>query len=209
MVTGNPIRSEFLVYIHRMNQANKNGDKEKGPFTVVITGGSQGAHRLNMVMIEALQHIQKKEDFFFIHQTGTEDETMVRQAYQRYGISSRVQPFFNDMAAQYQAADLVICRAGATTISEVTAMGKGVLFIPYPFHGDAHQVLNARMLEESGAADMILQEELSGRMLIEKIEYYASHLDELREMAGKARSFGRVDAATAIVDDCYRLFEPR
>jgi len=209
MVTGNPIRAEFLACAHRSNVGGRYANERKGPFTVVVTGGSQGAHRLNMILIEALQHIDNKEEFFFIHQTGAEDETMVRQAYQRHGLLSRVQPFFDDMAAQYQAADLIVCRAGATTVSEVTVMGKGVLFVPYPFHGDTHQVQNARIIKEAGGADMILQEDLNGKVLMERIAYYASHKDALSNMASKARSMGRSDAAAVIVDDCYRLVRPQ
>ncbi|MEE8399922.1 MAG: undecaprenyldiphospho-muramoylpentapeptide beta-N-acetylglucosaminyltransferase [Desulfobacterales bacterium] len=204
-VTGNPVRSEVLALV----EDNRSLEAPRTRcFTVFITGGSQGAHGINQAVMQALEHIDHPDDFYFIHQTGSEDEAMVADAYRRRGIPGLVQSFFDDMAAQYHRADLVVCRAGATTIAEVTTIGKAVFFVPLPSAADQHQVLNARMLKDRGAADMILEEELSGKLLMGKIQYYASNRDALDAMAMKARAFGRPAAAADIVDDCYRLLHP-
>jgi UDP-N-acetylglucosamine--N-acetylmuramyl-(pentapeptide) pyrophosphoryl-undecaprenol N-acetylglucosamine transferase len=95
--------------------------------------------------------------------------------------------------------------SGATTVAEIKAVGKGVIFIPFPFAADNHQVLNARSLEEAGAAKMILEKDLSGKVLAERINYYVQQPEALQQMALRSRELGRVDAAARIVDDCYEL----
>ena len=100
---------------------------------------------------------------------------------------------------------MVICRAGATTIAEVTAVGLAAIFIPFPFAADNHQVLNARHLEKTGAAEVILEKELNGHFLAERIDYYAVNPGALRQMAKKAKHHGKPVAANAIVEDCYQL----
>jgi UDP-N-acetylglucosamine--N-acetylmuramyl-(pentapeptide) pyrophosphoryl-undecaprenol N-acetylglucosamine transferase len=203
--TGNPIRQEFYRSTDAKNKNNIIDSEEFKAFTVLIIGGSQGAHSINMAVMEAAHHIKKKELFAFIHQTGPKDESEAQKTYTHQGIDATVKSFFVDMASLYRKADLVICRAGATTMAEVTAMGKGIIFIPYPFAADNHQVLNARALANVGGAEMILQKDLNGKILAERIEYYASNANALGLMASKAKNFGRPDAATAIVDDCYEL----
>jgi UDP-N-acetylglucosamine--N-acetylmuramyl-(pentapeptide) pyrophosphoryl-undecaprenol N-acetylglucosamine transferase len=200
VVTGNPVRDEILDILK-----NNGIEKEKGqPFTVLIIGGSQGAHSINMAIIDAIARIEKRDDYFFIHQTGESDQDKVRKAYEKTGIPCRVKAFFEDMAAQYLKADLMICRAGATTIAEVAAIGKAALFIPFPFAADNHQVLNARTLVDHGAAKMILEQDLDGGILSETIEYYAENRKELDTMADKAKQLGSPYAAKAIVDECYQ-----
>ena len=109
------------------------------------------------------------------------------------------------MAEQYGRADLIICRAGATTVAEVTALGKAVVFIPFPFAADNHQELNAGSLSDAGAADMLIEKDLDGQRLSEKIKYYAAHPAVLENLSARAKQFGRPDAAKEIVDDCYRI----
>ena len=156
-------------------------------------------------MLEALPHIKNPDNFFFIHQTGAADENIVKDAYHDFGLAYAAEPFFDDIDHQYLKADLIIGRAGATTVAETTALGKGVIFIPYPFAADNHQVLNALALTEKGAAEMIHEAELNGQLLAERIEYYASHPEAIQQMALKAKRFGKPDAAETIVDDLYRL----
>jgi UDP-N-acetylglucosamine--N-acetylmuramyl-(pentapeptide) pyrophosphoryl-undecaprenol N-acetylglucosamine transferase len=201
-LTGNPVRKELLIDHAGRGNDGANGSKS---FCVLIIGGSQGAHSINMAVVEALSHLTRKEALYFIHQTGTADEKMVKAGYQRVGIAARVQSFFRQMAPLYKQADLIICRAGATTVAEVTAMGKAVIFIPFPFAADNHQALNADTLARHGAAEKILQKDLNARELGQKIEYYASHPEVLEAMAAKAAQLGHPEAARAIVDDCYRL----
>lgn len=202
-VTGNPVRKEILECAR--NQKIDLGQAK--PFTVLILGGSQGAHSINMAVIEALKHIKEKDKFFFLHQTGAADEEKIKNAYMSHGISCTVKAFFDDMAQQYCRADLIICRAGATTVAEVSAIGKGALFVPYPFAADNHQALNALSLKKAGAAEMILQKDLNGKALAKRIRRYASNPNALEAMSSKIKELGRPDAAKAIVDDCYKLIE--
>lgn len=197
-LTGNPVRKKILNCEKR---ENKNRDR----FTILIVGGSQGAHSINMAIMEAIEQLDTKESIFFIHQTGAADQAKVKARYRAAGISAIVQAFFDDMAHAYKDANLVICRAGATTVAEITTLGKPALFIPYPFAADDHQVLNARLLKAKGAADMILQENLSGQLLSEKIEFYLQHPDILKRMGKQAKALGKPNAAADIVEDCYHL----
>jgi UDP-N-acetylglucosamine--N-acetylmuramyl-(pentapeptide) pyrophosphoryl-undecaprenol N-acetylglucosamine transferase len=199
-LTGNPVRAELLNnhQDHELIRGSKS-------FCVLIIGGSQGAHSINRTVIEALNHLTRKENLFFIHQTGSTDEQMVRAAYQRRNIAARVQVFFRHMAPLYKQADLIICRAGATTVAEITALGKAVIFIPFPFATDDHQALNAGTLARQGAAEIILEKDLNAALLGQKIDYYATHPRSVQAMAARASRLGHPDAARAIVDDCYRL----
>ena len=202
--TGNPVRQEILDSADRFKDT-RNDESGGRPFTVLIIGGSQGAHRINMAVIEALNHLRHLEQLHFVHQTGQADEQPVREAYRRSKMGGTVQAFFDNMAEQYGRADLIICRAGATTVAEVTALGKAVIFIPFPFAADNHQVLNAGSLSDKGAAEILIEKDLSGKILSEKIKYYAAHPAELEAMSVRAKQFGKPDAAMNIVDDCDRL----
>lgn len=203
--TGNPVRKEIVQCAETSkNTVIKTSKKEK-KFTVLILGGSQGAHSINIALLEALEYLEDKEDMFFVHQTGSQDEIQVKQTYDEQGIENDTRAFFKDMACQYQNADLIICRAGATTVAEIKAIGKAVIFIPFPFAADNHQVLNARSLEMAGAAEMILEKDLSGEILAERISYYNQRPEALQLMALRSRNLGRVNAAAIIVDDCYEL----
>jgi UDP-N-acetylglucosamine--N-acetylmuramyl-(pentapeptide) pyrophosphoryl-undecaprenol N-acetylglucosamine transferase len=197
--TGNPLRREFLA------TGRPAGERRPGPFTVLVLGGSQGAHRLNTVMAEALERMGGLEGFAFIHQTGAADEQAVAEAYRRAGARARVQAFFQDMAEIYAAADLVVCRAGATTVAEITALGKAALYVPFPFAADDHQRLNAGEMVAAGAAEMIDEAGLSGEVLAGRIHEYAARPDVLGRMGATATRLGRPDAARDIVDECYRL----
>lgn len=202
-VAGNPVRHEILGATIKTATVR---NKEK-PFSVLIMGGSQGAHSINMAMMDALGHVGNGERYGFIHQTGTEDELKVKARYQDMGYKATVQPFFKDMASRFQDADLIICRAGATTVAEITALGKAAIFIPYPYAADNHQMLNAKGLETAGAAEMILEDDLSGVGLAERIEFYASEPDRLRRMEETAKALGKPDAARTIVDECLKLLK--
>jgi UDP-N-acetylglucosamine--N-acetylmuramyl-(pentapeptide) pyrophosphoryl-undecaprenol N-acetylglucosamine transferase len=109
------------------------------------------------------------------------------------------------MAEQYRQADLIICRAGATTVAEITALGKAAIFIPFPYAADDHQTLNAADLVNDGAAESIPERELDAQLLGSKINYYQDHPQALQRMADRARRHGKPGAAKNIVDDCYKL----
>jgi UDP-N-acetylglucosamine--N-acetylmuramyl-(pentapeptide) pyrophosphoryl-undecaprenol N-acetylglucosamine transferase len=205
-LTGNPVRKEILSGLE--NAPISPWDPvtpEKKPFTIFIVGGSQGAHRINTAVLAALTHIASKDRIAFIHQTGAADESAARKAYTEHNITGTVKSFFHDMERQYRKADLVICRAGASTIAELTVLGKGVIFVPYPFAADDHQALNARQLVSVGAAELILEKDLTGELLAKKIEHYASSPQKLASMAANMRKQARPDAAKTIVEDLYAL----
>lgn len=202
--TGNPVRQAILNGSRQLISEDRAEAGQK-PFTILIIGGSQGAHRINITMVEALNHLHHTDDLYIFHQTGVADEKMVQDAYGRRDVASTVQSFFDDMTPLYQKADLIICRAGATTVAEITAIGKAVIFIPFPYAADDHQTLNAASLTKKGAAEMILEKDLTAKMLGKKIEYYAFHPDALGEMARKAGESGNPNAARDIVDQCYQL----
>ncbi|MEN8243801.1 MAG: undecaprenyldiphospho-muramoylpentapeptide beta-N-acetylglucosaminyltransferase [Thermodesulfobacteriota bacterium] len=205
LVTGNPVRQEFLTVMPSRQQASEAAPKATAPFTVLIAGGSQGAHAINQAMQSAMEHLSESGRFHFIHQTGADDEEMMKASYANSNAGNTVKAFFKDMARQYQTADLVVCRAGATTVAEVTALGKPVIFIPFPYAADDHQRLNAESLVREGASEMILEQELNGKMLAQRIEYYAGAPEELARMGARAARLGRPHAARAIVDDMYQL----
>ena len=201
---GNPVRSEFFMQINGTGEPKNHTDDSK-PFTVLVVGGSQGAHNINMSVIEALGYLDNKEQFAFIHQTGAQDEAMVKDAYEVHGVKSTVKAFFNDMGCQYKQADLIVCRSGATTVAELTAMGKPAIFIPFPYAADNHQYLNARSLLEAGAGELIQERDLNGQGLARKIQLYAQDTTKLASMAKRAKDFGHPEAAQKIVQDCYDL----
>jgi UDP-N-acetylglucosamine--N-acetylmuramyl-(pentapeptide) pyrophosphoryl-undecaprenol N-acetylglucosamine transferase len=197
-VTGNPIRQQILA-------ASRLEAKEKNTFAVLVVGGSQGAHAINLAVIDALPHLGQGRKFHLAHQTGAEDQAQVADAYAKAGMDAEVKAFFHDMASRYSRADLVVCRAGATTVAELTALGKPALFIPYPFAADNHQEHNARALADQGAAQMVLERDLTGLDLARRLNALAGAPDVLAAMASKSRMLGKPDAARSIVDDCYQL----
>lgn len=202
LVTGNPVRDEILVI---GGQPKPPRDQEL--FCLLILGGSLGAHAINQAMVEAMPRLQHLPGLRVVHQTGREDETYVANAYAKAGIQARVQAFFNEVADQYQEADLILCRAGATTVAEITTVGRAAVFVPFPFAADDHQTGNAKALVDAGAAEMIRQEDLSGEVLADTIAAHMRDREKLSEMAAKALSQGRPDAALTIVSDIYRLME--
>jgi UDP-N-acetylglucosamine--N-acetylmuramyl-(pentapeptide) pyrophosphoryl-undecaprenol N-acetylglucosamine transferase len=205
LLTGNPVRKEIVSYQESAPAAARGPVTPENPFTIFIVGGSQGAHRINTAVMAALKHMASKDRIAIIHQTGAADEDIVRKAYTEHNINGTVKPFFDHMEKQYRKADLVICRAGASTIAELTVLGKGVIFVPYPFAADDHQALNARQLVSVEAAELILEKDLSGELLSQKIEHYASSPQKLASMAANMRKQARPDAAKVIVEDLYEL----
>ena len=193
-LVGNPIREEILASQVRKTEKNRR-------FTVLILGGSQGAHAINLAVIESLQYLENKQQYFFIHQTGIADESYVTKAYADHGIRSMVNAFFEDMGNCYCQADIVIARAGATTVAEIAAVGKAAIFIPYPFAADNHQMLNAESLADRQAAEIIVERNLSGRILAEKLCHYASEPEKLTQMSAYSQALGKPHAANAIAED--------
>ena len=201
LLTGNPLRRQILNMV-AVVRSELSLSVPKPSFRLFVFGGSQGAHAINSAMIAALPRLANLSDRLEIcHQTGENDYTEVRAAYAGSEIPSTVQPFISDMAAEYHKADLIICRAGATTIAEVTACGKACLFIPFPHAVDDHQRRNAEALLKKQACFMLLEYELSGERLTTMIRDLMNEPLTLRQTGELAFSLARLDAATIIVDE--------
>ena len=196
VLTGNPVRQEVL--------RAASGENRKDSFTVLVVGGSQGAHTINCALAEALKHLDLPSRMSFIHQTGTKDAPWVATVYKKHGIKAAVEPFIDDMASAYHASDLVICRAGASTVAELAALGKPALFIPFPFAANNHQELNARYVADRGGGEVMLEKDLNGESLARRIHHYQSNRDALQEMSLRASVLGRANAAKVIADECTR-----
>lgn len=170
------------------------------PFTLLVTGGSQGSRAINQAMCDALPHLAPAADALrIVHQTGERDYLAVRQSYAAQPLATEVQPFFDDMPRRVAAAHLIVCRAGALTIAEVAAAGRAAIFIPFPAASDAHQWHNAKAMVSAGAGRMIPQPELSGKRLAEEILGLLSHPEQLAQMGQRARQWARPDAAARVV----------
>jgi UDP-N-acetylglucosamine--N-acetylmuramyl-(pentapeptide) pyrophosphoryl-undecaprenol N-acetylglucosamine transferase len=206
IVTGNPIRKEFFASLKK----DKEGMKKKDRFTLLIFGGSAGAHRINQAMMEGLNHLQEiKSSLTIIHQTGKEDLVFVSKGYQEKGFDALVRPFFDDMGTYYQISDLVICRSGASTVAELAICGKAALLIPYPYAAHHHQWINAKKLADLGAARMILDEEVNGQSLAQIILHLYDHTEERAKMEEAIQQLAKPRAAEEIVDHCYALVRER
>jgi UDP-N-acetylglucosamine--N-acetylmuramyl-(pentapeptide) pyrophosphoryl-undecaprenol N-acetylglucosamine transferase len=210
-VTGNPLRRQILDMVAQQNPPvtkDGSGQGEQVAFRLFVFGGSQGAHAINMAMIDALPHLAGLSGRLEIcHQTGENDCSAVQAAYGDSRIPSAVHPFISDMAAEYHKADLIICRAGATTIAEVTACGKACLFIPFPHAVDDHQRRNAEALLKKQACFMLLEHELSGERLAATIKDLISDPETVRHTGEAAFGLARLDAATIIVDEMIKASE--
>ena len=159
-VAGNPVRAEFL------DSAGGGDEARDRALRVLIFGGSQGAHAINVACVEAAPKLAASaRPLAVTHQTGESDVALVREGYERAGLAARVEPFLFEMHREMSAADLVVCRAGASTLAEVTAAGKPAILVPLPTATDDHQRQNARLLAEAGAAELIEQRELTGERL--------------------------------------------
>jgi len=201
LVTGNPVRKSFI-------EARSWGKREVESFTVLIFGGSQGASAINDAVIESMTYLRQiQAPVRIIHQTGSKDVERVTAAYQAHEIEAHVTPFITDMASAYDEADLLVCRAGATTVAEITVSGKAAIFIPFPHAVGDHQRLNARVLVDAGAAEMILEKDLNGKVLAGMIERLVNDRDKLERMAEQARALGEIDAAGRIVDECLNIIQ--
>lgn len=202
LVTGNPLRRQILEMVEKTTSPALSHHTALKTFRIFVFGGSQGAHAINMAMIAALPHLADLSDRLEIsHQTGEKDYTEVLNGYTGSTIPATVHPFINDMATEYAQADLIICRAGATTIAEVTACGKACLFIPFPHAVDDHQRRNAEALLKKDACLMMLEHELSGERLAAVIRSGLNDPAHLQQISELAFGLARLDAAQIIVDE--------
>jgi UDP-N-acetylglucosamine--N-acetylmuramyl-(pentapeptide) pyrophosphoryl-undecaprenol N-acetylglucosamine transferase len=194
-VTGNPVRREFFEIPAKR--------REPGKFSLLVFGGSQGARAINEAMVTALPRLKGVPGVLRIkHQTGAADFEKVKAAYAAAGWDERgdVRSYIDNMMADFAEADLVLCRAGATTTAELIAAGKASIMVPFPQAADDHQRKNAEALQTAGAARMILQHELSGDRLATDIEELVRSPQEIDRMEEASRKLAHGDAAAAAVD---------
>jgi UDP-N-acetylglucosamine--N-acetylmuramyl-(pentapeptide) pyrophosphoryl-undecaprenol N-acetylglucosamine transferase len=196
-VTGNPVRPEFFARAaDPLREAGARGAGRR----LLVLGGSQGAHALNLGVIAAMPALRRQvPDLDVVHQTGARDLEMVREAYKTAGVPARVESFLNPVAPDMAAASLVISRAGATTLAELAALGCPALLVPFPAATDDHQRRNARVLVSAGAAVMVEESELSGNRLAPAAAELLGDSARLTEMGRAMRQFARPDAAGVIV----------
>ena len=196
-VTGNPVRAEFL----ESSDDAAGTSAHRGATRVLIFGGSQGAHAINMAMVEAAPKLAARHGGLAItHQTGERDLEHVRDSYRRSGLQARVEPFLFTMDREIKIADFVVSRAGATTLAELTAAGKPAVLIPLPTAADDHQRKNAEVLARAGAAEVLEQRMLTGDRLAERILALASDVGRRQAMGRAARTLAKPHAARDIAD---------
>jgi len=174
----------------------------EGVFTVFVTGGSQGARRINDLVTQAMSLLKQAgvNDFFVIHQCGAADEDRVKAAYAKANVPAKVCAFFSEMGRAFASADLVICRAGASTCFELCLLGKPALLIPLPTAVRNHQHLNAEALVKTGGADEGIQQELSGRSLMRYVQNKKDNPILLARMSQALKTFAVPDAAARVAD---------
>lgn len=198
ILTGNPVRDEFT----NMN----NACSEMNVTTIFVFGGSQGAHSINIAMADALDHLKDiKDEIFVIHQTGKSDYQFALDSYESKGFKARIEPYIFDIAKVYRLADLIVCRAGATTVAEIMACGKPAILIPFPHSTHGHQEWNAKALKDAGAAEVIDGSQLNGKLLEETIRRLLFDRKALRLMGERSKLLGKKDAARKIALLCNQL----
>jgi UDP-N-acetylglucosamine--N-acetylmuramyl-(pentapeptide) pyrophosphoryl-undecaprenol N-acetylglucosamine transferase len=197
--SGNPVRASFSAPGGRTK-------KERAYRQLLIFGGSQGAEAINKSVMDMLPKLQgMKDKLRILHQTGQRQLEEVKMAYKQFGIQAEVTPFIVGMAEAYADADLIICRAGATSLAEITAAGKAAVLIPYPWAANDHQLKNAQALEAEGSAAVIPERELSGAKLFDVVENLLRDEKKIRRMEENSLRISKIDAAATIVEACVRL----
>ncbi len=190
--TGHPVRPEFYRIAPKAHTA---------PFTILIAGGSQGARALNECLIKSLPLFQAESpDVRFVHQTGKADYNVVRAAYDKLGIEAETSAFFDPIVDAFSRVDLIIGRAGASTVAELAAAGRASILVPYPSAADQHQLQNSRALADAGGARVIEQKDLTPQRLVREVLSLLRDPEKLSLMEQKARSLARPEAAKRIVD---------
>jgi UDP-N-acetylglucosamine--N-acetylmuramyl-(pentapeptide) pyrophosphoryl-undecaprenol N-acetylglucosamine transferase len=196
-VTGVPVRQEFFTVPPRPRDASP---------TLLVFGGSQGAHAINQAVLGALPKLMEAvPDIHIIHQTGEKDYAEAQAVYLRTMISAEVSPFIDDMPGAFARSDLLLCRSGASTVAEIIAAGKPAIFIPLPTAADDHQMHNAAALAEANAARLLPQFELTGERLVKEIATLLCDHQQLAKMSEAAPRFAHPNAAAEIAGLAARV----
>ncbi len=193
IVTGIPVRPEFRDLPRRQDR--------RSPFTLLVYGGSQGSHALNTIVCSALPDLKAiGPSFRVIHQTGEKEHEAVRQAYRAAGLDADIRPFLPRIYEEFAQADLILSRAGASTIAELTVSGKAAILVPFASAADDHQTRNALALQQRGAARMICEDAWDTGRLLSEVRHFMEHPEEIDRMEAAARLLARPDAAVRIAD---------
>jgi len=195
VLTGNPVR-EAIIQL-----ASKLKAEKKKKRTLLVLGGSLGAHRINELVSKAFAKKELK-NIQVIHQTGSDDVAMVETAYAENGIDATVASFFNDMASIYKEADLLVSRAGATTLAELSVLGKPAILIPYPYAADNHQQKNADYYVQGGGVVMLIEKNLTASVLSEQLIDLLGNKYRLRRMGEAMQNCAFPNATEKIVEEC-------
>lgn len=185
-------------------------DQRSERFTVLIIGGSQGARTINKMMIKMVDEFDWiKNEVYLIHQTGKWDKNMVEEKYRSSGVEAEVYEFIDDMEKIYPRVDLVIARAGASTLAELSAIGKPSILIPYPFAAGNHQVFNAKKFYIAGAGEVILESELTPEKLAETLKSIMRSPEKQKKMGENAKALFKRNSARIIVENVVGLIRER
>lgn len=204
VVTGNPVRPTIFDYDEKRARARWELDASRK--TVLFVGGSQGARTLNTIILECLSRWERTEEVQFLFQTGADDFESFRQSCSRIQALVRTVPFLSEMGDAYGVATVVVGRAGASTLAELTALGKASILVPYPWAAEGHQSENAKYMKEQGASVAIEQKPLTAERLAEAMGSILFDDDKRHAMEKASRAMGRPDAADAIAT---RILEER
>jgi UDP-N-acetylglucosamine--N-acetylmuramyl-(pentapeptide) pyrophosphoryl-undecaprenol N-acetylglucosamine transferase len=199
---GNPVRDEILAIA---TPAQRFADRAGQPLRLLVLGGSQGALALNQLVPQALALLGAGELLDVRHQAGAATHRETARAYAEHNLKARVDSFIDDMAEAYAWADLVICRSGALTVSELAAAGVGAILVPYPGSVDDHQTLNAKYLADAGAAVLIQQADLTPARLEEELKHCIEDRGILLERANNARKLAPLGAADKVIAACLAV----
>lgn len=194
--TGNPVRSD----IGTDEQTDLDGGR---PLRLLVLGGSRGSVAINEVVPKTLAQLEQPVDVW--HQAGKNNDVATSSLYEESGVKGRVEPFISDMAEAYRWADLVLCRSGALTVSELAVAGCPAILVPYPYAVDDHQTVNGRYLVDQGAALMVQQNLLNENSLADMLRTLLADPGQLTEMSRAARSVARPQATREVADHCLEI----
>ncbi|BDB25550.1 UDP-N-acetylglucosamine--N-acetylmuramyl-(pentapeptide) pyrophosphoryl-undecaprenol N-acetylglucosamine transferase [Cupriavidus sp. TA19] len=197
--TGNPVREELA----HLDAPESRYDQRTGPLRILVVGGSLGAAALNEVVPKAIALLPQSDRPVVTHQAGAKQIDTLRANYAAAQVPAQTLPFIDDMARAYADADLVICRAGAMTVSEVAAAGVAALFVPFPHAVDDHQTTNAKFLSSQGAALLVQQQDLTAEGLAQTIASLTR--PQLKDMARLARGLAKPEATRRVAEVCSQL----
>ena len=196
---GNPLRAEFL----RQPAPEVRLAGRTGPLRLLVVGGSLGAKALNDTVPQALSLMPADQRPLVVHQSGEKQIDALRANYSAAGVQAELTPFIDDTAQAFADADLIVCRAGASTVTEIAAVGAAALFVPYPHAVDDHQTTNARFLADAGGAWLVPQTEMTPQMLAHKLQ--TVQREQLINMGRKAKHMEKTNAVAAVVAACEQL----